>query len=190
MDVPFFLLQQQPERPRRSSCCRSGSGPFRRQSHRPTDYYPVTVSPLSPKAIPERLKDAPGTVTRVPARSAGTPQEPRILSIAPGKCEARPLRNAHLGVPRHIAADQRQTLHRCVRSVAKCQPQPRGPPLAFWYEALLDGTDAAQGVRCNSAARGSFRPWLRPVDSPTGEYIFSISNIPIPSIYQPPPHSR
>ena len=85
MDVPFFLLQQQLERPRRPSCCRSGSGPFRRQSHRPTDYYPVTVSPLSPKAIPERLKDVPGTVTRVPARSAGTPQEPRILSIAPGR---------------------------------------------------------------------------------------------------------
>ena len=40
---------------------------------------------LSPMAIPERLKDVPGTVTRVPARSAGTPQEPRILSIAPGR---------------------------------------------------------------------------------------------------------
>ena len=42
--------------------------------------------------------------------------------------------------------------------------------MAFRYEALLDGADAAQGVRCNSAARGSFRPWLRPVDSPTGGY--------------------
>ena len=113
---------------RRPGHCYSGSGPFRRDSHRSPEHYP--------------------------SHRAG---------------EARPLRNAHLGVPRHIAADKRQTLHRCVRSVAKCQPQPRGPPLAFRYEALLDGADAAQGVRCNSAARGSFRPWLRPVDSPTGE---------------------
>ena len=170
MDVPFFLLlQQQPERPRRSSYCRSGSGPFRRQSHRPTDYYPVTVSPLSPMAIPERLKDVPGTVTRVPARSAGTP------TGAPNTIH-------RTGQMRGPAAQERPSRRspayrsRQAADIATVRPLRRevptsaaGSPLAFWYEALLDGADAAEGVRCNSAARGSFRPWLRPVDSPTGE---------------------
>lgn len=170
MDVPFFFsLATATRTPKASELLPLGFRPVPPavpQAHRLLSCN--SVSSFA-QGDPRTSRSIPGTVTRVPARSAGTPQEPRILSIAPGKCEARPLRNAHLGVPRPIAADQRQTLQRCVRSVAKCQPQPRGPPLAFWYEALLDGADAAQGVRCNSAARGSFRPWLRPVDSPTGE---------------------
>ena len=136
MDVSFFyILRQQPERPKRSSYCRSGSGPFRRQSHRPTDYYPVTAFYFRPWRSQNVSKTFRALLLGFRPVPPGLPRSPEYYPSHRAE-EARPLRGALLGAPWLIAANKRQTLHRLRPFRREVPTSAAGSPLGV----LVRGT--------------------------------------------------
>ena len=112
MDVPFFsLIATLTRTPKAFELRCSGSVPFRRQSHRPTDYYPVTAFSFRPWRSQNISKTFQALLLGFRPVPPGLPRSPEYYPSHRAE-EARPLRSALLGAPWLIAANKRQTLHR------------------------------------------------------------------------------